>query len=52
MEVTGNCVPGAVGQGRCALLSGLEMTRVDGAGKIRQLLPEVVATTVASNIDF
>jgi len=25
MEMAGNGVPGAVGQGRCALLSGLEV---------------------------
>jgi len=36
MKVAGNGVPRAVGQGRCALLSGLEVPRVNGAGEIRQ----------------
>ena len=36
VKVTGHGVPGAVGQGRCALLSGLEVPRVDGAREIRQ----------------
>ena len=36
MKVTGNGVPGAVGQGRAALLSGLEVPWVNGARKIRQ----------------
>ena len=36
MKVTGNGVPGAVGQGRVPLLSGLEVPRVDRAGQIRQ----------------
>ena len=36
MKVTGNGVPRAVGQGRCALLPGLEVTSVDGSGEIRQ----------------
>ena len=36
MEVAGNGVPGAVGQGRCALLPGLQVPRVNRAGEIRQ----------------
>jgi hypothetical protein len=36
MEVTGNCVPGAVGQGRVALLPGLEVPRINGAGQVCQ----------------
>jgi hypothetical protein len=36
VKVAGNDVPGAVGQVRCALLSGLEVPRVNGARKIRQ----------------
>jgi hypothetical protein len=36
VKVAGNGVPGAVGQGRVALLSGLEVARVNGTGKIRQ----------------
>ena len=36
MKVAGNGVPGAVGQGRRALFSGLEVPRVDGAREIRQ----------------
>ena len=36
MEVAGNGVPGAVGQGRCALLSGLEVPWINRAGEIRQ----------------
>ena len=36
MEVLGNGVPGAVGQGRRALLPGLEVPRVNGTGQIRQ----------------
>jgi len=36
VKVAGNGVPGAVGQGRAALLSGLEVARVNGAGQIRQ----------------
>ena len=36
VEMTGNGVPGAVGQGCCALFSGLEMPWVNGARKIRQ----------------
>jgi len=36
MKVTGNGVPGAVGQGHRALLSGLEMAGINRAGKIRQ----------------
>jgi hypothetical protein len=31
MKVAGNGVPGAVGQGRVALLPGLEVPRVNGA---------------------
>jgi len=31
VEVLGNGVPGAVGQGRRALLPGLEVPRVNGA---------------------
>ena len=36
MEVASNGVPRAVGQGSRALLSGLQVPRVDGARKIRQ----------------
>jgi hypothetical protein len=36
VKVTGNGVPGAVGQGRCALLPGLQMPRVNGTGQVRQ----------------
>jgi len=36
VEVLGNGVPGAIGQGRCALLPGLEVARVNGAREIRQ----------------
>jgi hypothetical protein len=36
VKVFGNGVPGAVGQGRVALLPGLEVARVNGAGQIRQ----------------
>ncbi len=36
MKVAGNGVPGAVGQGRVALLSGLEVAWINGAGDIRQ----------------
>ena len=36
MKVTGNGVPRAVGQGRCSLLSGLQVPRVDGAREIRK----------------
>jgi hypothetical protein len=36
VKVTGNGVPRAVGQCCCALLSGLEVPRVDRAGEIRQ----------------
>jgi hypothetical protein len=32
----GNGAPRAVGQGRSALFPGLEMARINGAGKIRQ----------------
>jgi len=31
VKVTGNGVPGAIGQGRCSLLSGLEVPRVNRA---------------------
>ena len=36
VKVTGNGVPGAVGQRRVALLPGLEMARVNGTGQVRQ----------------
>ena len=36
VEVTGNGVPGAVGQGRAALLPGLEVPRVNWTGQVRQ----------------
>jgi hypothetical protein len=36
VKVTGNGVPRAVGKGRCALLSGLQVPRVNRAGQIRQ----------------
>ena len=36
MKVASNGVPGAVGQRRIALLSGLEMAWVNGTGQIRQ----------------
>ncbi len=36
VKVTGNGVPGAVGQRRVALLSALEVARVNGTGQIRQ----------------
>jgi len=36
VKVASNGVPRAVGQGRCALLSGLEVPRVNGTGQIRQ----------------
>jgi hypothetical protein len=36
VKVTGNGVPRAIGQGCCALLPGLEVARVNGAGQIRQ----------------
>ena len=36
VKVAGNGVPGAVGQGRVALLSGLEVTRINGTGQVRQ----------------
>jgi len=36
VQVFCNGVPRAVSQGRCALLSGLEVPRVNGAGEIRQ----------------
>ena len=36
VKVTGNGVPGAVGQGCVALLSGLEVPWINGTGQIRQ----------------
>ena len=36
VKVTGDGVPGAVGQGCCALLPGLEVPWINGAGEIRQ----------------
>lgn len=36
MKVTGNGVTGAVGQGRAALLPGLEVPRVNGTWQILQ----------------
>lgn len=36
MKVTGNGVPGAVGQGCRALIPGLEVPWINGARKIRQ----------------
>ena len=36
MKVSGNGVPGAVGQGCVSLLPGLEVPRVNGTGQIRQ----------------
>jgi len=36
VKVLGNRVPRAVGQGRRALLTGLEVARVNGARQIRQ----------------
>ena len=36
MKVAGNGVPGAVGQGCCALLSGLQEPRVYGTRQVRQ----------------
>ena len=36
MKVAGNGVPGAVGQGRRALLPGLEVPGINGAREIRQ----------------
>ena len=36
MKVSGNGVPGAVGQGRAALLPGLEVARVNRARQNRQ----------------
>jgi len=36
--VAGNGVPRAVGQGRVALLPGLEVPRVNGAGEIRRVV--------------
>ena len=39
MQVLGNGVPRAVGQGRVALLSGLEVPMVNGAGFYEPLAP-------------
>lgn len=36
MKVAGNGVPGAIGQGRVALLPGLEVAGINGTGQIRQ----------------
>jgi hypothetical protein len=36
VKVLGNGVPGAVGQGRVALLPGLQVARVNRAGEIRE----------------
>ena len=36
VKVTGNGVPGAIGEGRRALLPGLQVPRVNGTGQIRQ----------------
>ena len=36
VKVAGNGVPGAVGQGRCSLLPGLQVPRVNRAREIRQ----------------
>lgn len=36
MQVFCNGMPRAVGQGRCALLPGLQVPRINGSGKIRQ----------------
>ena len=36
VKVAGNGVPGAVGQGRVALLPGLEVARVNGTGQVRE----------------
>jgi hypothetical protein len=36
MKVAGNGVPRAVGQGGVALLSGLEVPRINGTGQVRQ----------------
>ena len=36
VKVFGNGVPGAVGQGRRALLPGLQVPWINGAGEIRQ----------------
>ena len=38
MQMAGNGVPGAVGQGRCSLLPGLQVPTVNVAGEIRQSL--------------
>ena len=37
MKVASNGVPGAVGQGRIALLPGLEVARVNGSGQVRRV---------------
>jgi len=36
VQVAGNGVPGAVGEGGVSLLSGFQVPRVNGAGEIRQ----------------
>jgi hypothetical protein len=36
VKVAGNGVPRAVGQGRCALFSGLQVSWINGARKIRK----------------
>ena len=36
VKVAGNGVPGAVGQGCCSLLPGLEVPRINGSGQVRQ----------------
>ena len=36
VKVPGNGAPRAIGQGRVALLSGLEMPWVNGTGQVRQ----------------
>ena len=36
VKVTGNGVPGAIGEGRRPLLPGLQVPRVNRAGQIRQ----------------
>jgi hypothetical protein len=36
VEMTGNGAPGAVGQGRVALLPGLEVPWINRAGQVRQ----------------
>ena len=36
VKVTGNSVPGAVGQGCGSLFPGLEVPRINGSGQVRQ----------------